>query len=229
TPPPAAGQEWAAGPGAKSPDPAGMPMMPPPGMPTAPGGDSKSERSDASGLIGGEVKPWEAQEVAGLGDPRGVDTPAGATAEWAVGGEERIAVVAPAENEEDTSSWDLPVAGSLFGLGGLAGQRAERGEEPEAPEYTLRENTAWAHSGVSASARATRAPESDRAADPALFLPRPFEPDEQGTCSAEDPAVAEVEPEPTEEEAPERTAADLLRRDSSAWGAPKAAAPGVIG
>ncbi|GAA2844616.1 hypothetical protein GCM10010452_86380 [Crossiella cryophila] len=167
--------------------------------------------------------------MAGLGDPRGVDTPAGATAEWAVGGEERIAVVAPAENEEDTSSWDLPVAGSLFGLGGLAGQRAERGEEPEAPEYTLRENTAWAHSGVSASARATRAPESDRAADPALFLPRPFEPDEQGTCSAEDPAVAEVEPEPTEEEAPERTAADLLRRDSSAWGAPKAAAPGVIG
>ncbi|MCK2244231.1 MULTISPECIES: hypothetical protein [unclassified Crossiella] len=228
--PPATGQDWAAGPGAKSPDSAGMPMMPPPGMPMAPAGASNSERSDASGLIGGEVKPWEAPEVAGLGDPHGVDTPAGTTAEWAVAAvtpeEERIAVVAPAENEEDTSSWDLPLAGSLFGLGGLAGQRAE---EPEAPEYTVREDTAWAHSGVSASARAVRAPESDRPVDPALFLPRPFEPDEQGTCSEEDASVEEVQPEQTEEETPERTAADLLRRDSSAWGAPKAAAPGVIG
>ncbi|MGO1050311.1 hypothetical protein [Crossiella sp. CA198] len=238
--PAAAGQEWAAAPGGASANTAGAPMMPPPGMPMAPAGSaSNSERSDASGLIGGEVKPWAAPETPGLGDPRGVDTPAGTTAEWAaareepkakklepVAAEERIAVVAPAENEEDISSWDLPVAGSLFGLGGLAGQRAE---EPEAPEYTLRENTAWAHSGVSASARAARGPESDRAADPALFLPRPFEPDEQGTCSEEDAAVEEVQPERTEEETPERTAADLLRRDSSAWGAHKAAAPGVIG
>ncbi|USX55507.1 WXG100 family type VII secretion target [Lentzea sp. HUAS12] len=50
----------------------GMPMMPPgaPGAGTG-GGSGAAERPDASGLIGGEVKPWEGSKAPGLGDPHG--------------------------------------------------------------------------------------------------------------------------------------------------------------
>ncbi|KJK33685.1 hypothetical protein UK23_45135 [Lentzea aerocolonigenes] len=72
-------QDWTAGkgPGAGNDDRnglggGGMPMMPPgaPGAGTG-GGSGGGERPDASGLIGGEVKPWEGSKVPGLGDPHG--------------------------------------------------------------------------------------------------------------------------------------------------------------
>ncbi|WP_434447507.1 hypothetical protein [Lentzea sp. E54] len=72
-------QDWTAGKGSGASNDdrnglggGGMPMMPPgaPGAGTG-GGSGAGERPDASGLIGGEVKPWEGSKAPGLGDPHG--------------------------------------------------------------------------------------------------------------------------------------------------------------
>ncbi|WP_253730487.1 hypothetical protein [Lentzea flava] len=83
--------EWAAsGPGGVGvPGMGGMPMVPPgapPFSPAAGNGAGGSERSDASGLIGGETEPWEGVDAPGLGEPSGGTVPQQSAETWAASG-----------------------------------------------------------------------------------------------------------------------------------------------
>ncbi|PRY38972.1 hypothetical protein CLV43_108372 [Umezawaea tangerina] len=59
----------------------GMPMMPPMSPPAGPGAGG-SERSDASGLLGGEVASWEGADLAGIGDPEALADLAEGKEKW---------------------------------------------------------------------------------------------------------------------------------------------------
>ncbi|MFB9909022.1 WXG100 family type VII secretion target [Allokutzneria oryzae] len=233
-------QEWAArgeGVGAQQ-----MPMMPM--APVSPAATNGSERSDASGLLGGETEPWESAERSGMGEPQGVDAPAVAPQEWATTGdtvaahqvpvdsadEDRVAVVRPAGSDEDTSAWDVAAAGSLLWLTAAASRTREEPEPEIVTDYALRETTPWEHTS-SASARPVAEPVGRRL-DASDYLPRPFDPEELPGCGGQDgppeePEQVPVAEEETEEEA-ERTSADLLKQNEDAWSTPAPKAPGVI-
>ncbi|XVS67703.1 hypothetical protein ACQPYE_17115 [Actinosynnema sp. CA-299493] len=80
--PPVASEEWAA-PQQQVPA-GGVPPMMPPVSPMSPPQPASTDRSDASGLIGGEAAPWEGAGVPGVGDPAGsAEVPPVASEEWA--------------------------------------------------------------------------------------------------------------------------------------------------
>jgi hypothetical protein len=131
--------EWAAG---EAPGSAGgsdrnapaMPMMP--GMPMAPGasgaggGANAGERSDASGLIGGEVAPWTGAQVPGLGEPSGVGVASVSPEEWAVSAGERAS--------------SLPGVPMMPGAGaGAPGSGANAAERSDASGLLGGESAAW--------------------------------------------------------------------------------------
>ncbi|MGW5645802.1 hypothetical protein ACWEV3_33895, partial [Saccharopolyspora sp. NPDC003752] len=163
--------------------------------------------------------------------------------------EERVAVVRPADEEEDFGAWDV-AAGSGSGLlwaAWPAGQPREKDrKDPHTPDFALREITPWEHTSNHTAARpvaAINVAAAPRFVDGAEFLPRTdhFPADEPMCGDAEDVedheaqarrALEEVHQaaEETQEEAEkERTSADLLKQDDKAWAAtaePKR--PGVI-
>ncbi|TDD42365.1 hypothetical protein E1288_29620 [Saccharopolyspora elongata] len=163
--------------------------------------------------------------------------------------EERVAVVRPADEDEDFGAWDV-AAGSGSGLPWAAwppGQpREEDGRDPHTPDFALREITPWEHTSNHTAARPVadiNVAAAPRFVDGAEFLPRAaqFQADEPMCGGAEDVedheaqarrALEEVQQaaeETQEEEEKERTSADLLKQDDKAWAAtaePKR--PGVI-
>ncbi|SDM81477.1 WXG100 family type VII secretion target [Allokutzneria albata] len=232
-------QDWAATAGAGGAQAPQMPMVPPmagsPGAGAAAG--NNAERSDASGLLGGEEKPWESEEIAGVGDPHGVDAPALDAEEWAVTEaqvsamagppEERVAVVCPADEDEDVSAWDVAATSGLLWLSGAATRAPGEREREFTPDYALRQTSPWEHP---AGARPLPGTPS-RAADAADYQLRPFDTAGQPLCGEQAPegwtSESTVEEE-VEEEEKERTSADLLKQNENAWATPAPKAPGVI-
>ncbi|OLR92194.1 hypothetical protein [Actinokineospora bangkokensis] len=101
--------------------PGGMPMSPPMGMGGA-GNPSAAERSDSSGLLGNELKPWEGgTEIPG--DPTAVDAPALDPAEWAGG------TPTPQLGQFPGSGGGMPGMPMAPGMGGAGnGAAAERSD-----------------------------------------------------------------------------------------------------
>lgn len=213
-----------------------------PGLPgaNAASGSGGAERSDASGLLDNGNDPW-AGPAPVAGDPTNVDAPAAEQAAWAstpaitepeedieggVGAEpvestvDRVAVVKPSEQKEDTAAWDLVAgAGALaflvpFAIG-QAGKKKEPSEEELTPEYTLRETEPWVEETAETELTTYRRKKGEEGARIVEDRPPPM-------CTDELPPP--VEPEKTEDESDEdeeeepRTAANLLKQTDDAWG-----------
>jgi hypothetical protein len=153
---------------------------------------------------------------------------------------DRVAVVRPADADEDIGAWD--VAGGALPWGTWAPGRISEDDESEhhTPDYVERETSPWEfpmnHSAARSTAEASVGP-TPRFIDGAEFLPRAFEEPDEPLCSAAEPEEqdarevedAQAEENAAAEEDKERTSADLLKQDHDAWAAvtgPKR--PGVI-
>ncbi|MET8759925.1 hypothetical protein [Lentzea sp. NPDC004782] len=152
----------------------------------------------------------------------------------------RVAVVRPDDADEDFAAWDS--AGATV-LPWALNSGAADAEEPFTPDYTLRETMPWGWSVNHTAARSTAGvTETVYDEDDELFLPRFHFDDDAQTCGGDEEFEARAaEARQAEEEAraaeeaaaekeKERTAADLLRQDDTAWAAGAIAAkrPGVI-
>ncbi|ONI76975.1 hypothetical protein ALI144C_33180 [Actinosynnema sp. ALI-1.44] len=149
--------------------------------------------------------------------------------------DDRVAVVAPADGNEDFSAWNV-AAGSLAWLAtSTRPQEGERERTPESPDYTLRETTAWGHtSGRTGAVHPGDEPDMIHI-DTSALIPKHIPPESTHSCSGtefteEELAAAERDEEQEEQEQQEeRTSADLLRQDNAAWeGSGSKAPPGVI-
>ncbi|EFL09295.1 predicted protein [Streptomyces sp. AA4] len=232
----------------------GLPMVPPGGA----GGGANTpaaERPDSAGLLGDVQTPWAATTPTGVGDPSAPgETPPSASAEWApvntaagngvkapdsagkrsetqpsvlatlesrqtsTGNPEdvRIAVVQPLDHE-DTSAWDVGTADFLPALLPVTTKAEDRAQEITT-DHVQRSDEPWRPDEALATYQRVRG-------GPAEFVP-----DELPTCGdAPEPLEPEPETAEPEEEEEERTMADLLRQDDSAWGEPaRRGTPGVL-
>ena len=232
-------------------NPTGQPGVLAPMMPLLPGGagtgqgrpPTGSERSDSSGLLGGETVTWMDDPPAAAGDPdTGGTAPGGARltspavirpaaeapAEEAEAAERYavddalaqhcVAVVKPAERPDDVTAWDVGAVGMLP----LLWQRAARGEGRPAdkPAYVLSDGTPWYGEDAAVPVQSTWRPAVPSASDDVVA----GWPDEllctAGPSDRTAPAEAVV-PEPVapgERSQTPRRAADLLRQETSLWG-----------
>jgi hypothetical protein len=209
-----------------------MPMMPPPMSP--PDNGSTADRPDSAGLLGGDASAWATAVTPGEPDP-GAGTPRGwATAVpvsgWGIAPVEkstkdddvRVEVVRPIDTAtEDTSAWDVGTAEFLPGL--LPFAPAAEEEHDVSTDLVERSDEPWrpAEDEPRETYRRIRVGDGE------------FIPDELPTCG-DGPAMEteaeapEPEPEEGEEEETERTMADLLSQDDSAWGRSASRPSGVL-
>ncbi|HEV7979126.1 hypothetical protein [Amycolatopsis sp.] len=202
-----------------------------PGLPgaNAAAGSGGAERSDASGLLGNETDPW-AGAVPVVGDPTTVDAPAAEQAAWASTDQpaqvpdestvDRVAVVKPSEQKEDTAAWDLVAgAGALAFLVPFAvaqaGKQKEQSEEELTPEYTLRETEPWGEDAAETELTTYRRKKGEEGTHIVEDRPPAMCTDE--LPPAPEPVETEEDSDEEEEEEP-RTAANLLKQTDDAWG-----------
>ncbi|WP_037363170.1 WXG100 family type VII secretion target [Amycolatopsis orientalis] len=229
---------WASGNGFGQQQP-GAPLVPPGVGANTPA----AERPDSAGLLGEVRQPWATSVPAGVGNPSTQrETPPAEATPWSTAppatphrdadrpnrtvptnttanhdDSVRIAVVQPLDTE-DTSAWDVGTADFLPALLPVTAPAEDRPQEITT-EFVQRSDGPWRPDEALGTYQRVRG-------GPAEILP-----DELPTCGdapeplAPEPETAEDEPEEEEE----RTMADLLRQDDSAWGEPThRSAPGVL-
>ncbi|MEU5846090.1 hypothetical protein [Saccharopolyspora shandongensis] len=235
----------------------GMPPVMPPA--TGNPGRPAEERPESSGRLESGRSPWESDgpdlgepqvpQGASPGEPveqvvtepQADPVPAPEPeAELATEPPENwVPVVRRGDGTQDTSAWDVPGDGLPWLVPFPVAARPEEGERDRpAPDYALRDTRPWEPSADSNWRRAKWAegdtPVEEEADGPVLcgggmnFTP------EELAAMEEEEERARVEAEQAEadqeEEEKERSAADLLVRDTSAWGDKPAGPPsGVIG
>jgi hypothetical protein len=134
---------------------------------------------------------------------------------------DRVAVVKPSEQKEDTAAWDLVAgAGALAFLVpfavGQAGKKKAESEEELTPEYTLRETEPWVEEDTAETELTTyRRKKGEEGTRIVEDRPPPMCTDE--LPPPVEPEKAEDESDEDEEEEP-RTAANLLKQTDDAWG-----------
>lgn len=223
--------------------PGGVPLVPSPAV----GSRTAPERSESSDLLAAGDQPWE-RTGPDSGEPevpQGV--PVAQTREGDPGDtpelpEDRVPVVRRDEEEQDTSAWDVPSDGLLWLAPFPVRARPEESERDRpAPDYALRDSTPW--NGAPGNgydtwrsakwAEGSGTPVEDApplmCGGPNLTPAELAAMKEAERVQAEAEAAAAAEEEDDEAKA-ERSSADLLVRDNSAWGAGPATPPnGVIG
>jgi hypothetical protein len=250
-------QGWS--PGATTPAngtrPGGPPVMPPgTGNPK----DQTPERPDSSGLLETTGTPWE-NDGPDLGEPaapQGAETRQ--AADWAAPAEtpvqpasepeaelaeempeDWVPVVRRDDGEQDTSAWDVPGGGLPWLVPFPVSTRPEEEERDRpAPDYALRDTRPWEpEDSGAADWKNAKWAEGDTLVDEEEEQPilcggpagasADIEAEEERARAEAEQAEADEE---EEDEEKERTAADLLVRDTSAWGDKPAGPPsGVIG
>ncbi|MEC3980612.1 hypothetical protein [Amycolatopsis sp. H20-H5] len=236
----------------------GLPMMP---MGQGAVGGNPAERPDSAALLDGGAEPWTGAGPA-AGEPAEAEAPSLDPAAWAAshGGTEpgvplapgtgdlasivdgtaasapgpadRVAVVAPPDGREDTSSWHTGGSGFLTLLWPLGPPKDDhRGEEEVATDYVLRDTEPWMPEADPAEyATWQRKKQGDEFAPPEEAgerRPSCTDIGEAPAVAAEEPAESEEDSDEGEEETP-RSMSDLLRQDDSAWGGSNNRPSGVL-
>ncbi|MGM1060041.1 WXG100 family type VII secretion target, partial [Saccharothrix sp. Mg75] len=172
--PPQTPENWAAPAGNGLTGSGGMPPMMPPMMP--PGSSPNSgapDRSDASGLIGGDAEPWRGADLPDVGDPLvAVEVPKVAPEDWAVPEDQQQVLqggappvmppVVPPSSSPNSGAPDRSDAS------GLIGEDRKPWEGDDLPGTGLPENPALARS---ASPEEWAAPEAPAVVPPAVVAP----------------------------------------------------------
>ncbi|MFD9895276.1 hypothetical protein ACFWY9_38550, partial [Amycolatopsis sp. NPDC059027] len=224
-----------------------LPVLPP----WAGNREPADERSKASELLESTDTPWE-REGPDLGEPEVPQaTETQEAADWPPAGvgatspdqepeppEDWVPVVRRENDGVDTSAWEVP-GGGLPWLAPfpVAGRTEESDRDRPGPDYTERDTRPWEPAG-DANWRRTKWAEVQTAYDeveekPILCGGLNLTPEELAAMEEEEErARLEAERADADQEAEEkeRTSADLLVRDTSAWGDKPAGPPsGVIG
>ncbi|MGP4014995.1 hypothetical protein [Saccharopolyspora sp. 5N708] len=138
--------------------------------------------------------------------------------------EDHIPVVRRDEGDQDTSAWNVPSTGLPWLVPfPVRDGDPEWGRDRPAPDYTLRNSDPWQGSEPDAGYavwRRAKLGEGERTSvdEPLLMCGGPvLTPSQLAAMAAEERAQAEAEAAEEEEER-ERTSADLLAKDTSAWG-----------
>ncbi|WP_220508689.1 hypothetical protein, partial [Amycolatopsis dendrobii] len=203
--PPSTSAGWAA-----TPAPA-MPAVPP--STPADGAKAPAERPGAAGMLSEAPESWLPVSTV---DATPANTGWG-TANNPEDESVRIAVVQPLDHE-DTSAWDVGTADFLPALLPVTAPADDRQQEI-VTDYVQRSAEPWRPDEALSTYQRVRG-------GPAEILP-----DELPTCGdAPEPLEPEADTAEDEtEEEEERTMADLLRQDHSAWGEPvRRSTPGVL-